>query len=61
MDGAQGLLHSSGKGQNTRVILTRIDSASKTDPYDAMKHIQAQGVERKKMPCHPPRDTTAAL
>jgi norsolorinic acid ketoreductase len=44
VEAAQGLLTVS-KGENTRVIITKIDSASKTDPYDAIKDIQAQGID----------------
>lgn len=40
---AQGL-HSVVKGENTRFIITKIDSSSKTDPFDAVKDIQARGV-----------------
>ncbi|ROW04733.1 hypothetical protein VMCG_04816 [Cytospora schulzeri] len=41
---AQGLL-SVHRGENTKVIITKIDSASKTDPYDAVKDIEAKGVD----------------
>ncbi|KAK9381361.1 NAD(P)-binding protein [Kockiozyma suomiensis] len=44
VQGSQGLL-SIPHGENTRVIITKIDSASKTDPYDAVKDIQAQGID----------------
>jgi norsolorinic acid ketoreductase len=36
--GAQGLL-SVSKGENTKVLIVKIDSASKTDPYEAVKGI----------------------
>ncbi|KAH8680788.1 hypothetical protein BX600DRAFT_543480 [Xylariales sp. PMI_506] len=42
--GSQGLL-SAPKGENTKIIITKIDSSSKTDPYDAVLDIQAQGVD----------------
>ncbi|KAF2870765.1 hypothetical protein BDV95DRAFT_574576 [Massariosphaeria phaeospora] len=32
-------------GANTKIVLAKIDSSSRTDPYDAIKHIQAQGIE----------------
>jgi len=40
---AQGL-HSVLKGENTKVIIVKIDSASKTDPYDAIKDAETQAV-----------------
>lgn len=43
VEGAQGLL-SVPRGENTKVIITKIDSSSRTDPYDAIKDIQAQGI-----------------
>ncbi|KAF4625312.1 hypothetical protein G7Y89_g12861 [Cudoniella acicularis] len=43
IEGAQGLL-SVPKGENTKVIITNIDSSSKTDPYDAVKDIQAKDI-----------------
>jgi norsolorinic acid ketoreductase len=42
--GAQGLLDVP-RGNNTQVIITKIDSASRTDPYDAIKDIQAKGID----------------
>jgi norsolorinic acid ketoreductase len=42
--GAQDLL-SVPHGENTKVLIVKIDSASKTDPYDAIKDAQAQGIE----------------
>ncbi|KAK7744647.1 hypothetical protein SLS53_003534 [Cytospora paraplurivora] len=44
VEGAQGLLSVPYKGENTKVIVTKIDSASKTDPYAAIKDIESQGV-----------------
>ncbi|OCK73802.1 NAD(P)-binding protein [Lepidopterella palustris CBS 459.81] len=44
VEGAQGLL-SAPKGENTKVIITKIDSSSRTDPYDAIKDIQAKGID----------------
>jgi norsolorinic acid ketoreductase len=41
---AQGLL-SVPRGENTNVIIIKIDSESKTDPYDAVKKIQSRGVD----------------
>ncbi|KAI2613252.1 NAD(P)-binding protein [Hypoxylon sp. NC1633] len=43
VDRAQGLL-STPLGKNSRVLITKIDSSSKTDPYEAVKDIQARGV-----------------
>ncbi|OTB08291.1 hypothetical protein M426DRAFT_203849 [Hypoxylon sp. CI-4A] len=45
VDGAQDLL-STPVGKNTKILITKIDSSSKTDPYDAVKDIQARGVDR---------------
>ncbi|KAK6082376.1 aflatoxin biosynthesis ketoreductase nor-1 [Seiridium cupressi] len=42
--GAQGLL-SVPRGTNTRVVLVKIDSASKTDSYDAVRGVQSQGID----------------
>lgn len=42
---AQGLLNVPHKGQNAKVIVTKIDAASKTDPYKAIKDIEAKGVD----------------
>jgi norsolorinic acid ketoreductase len=42
---AQSLL-SIPRGTNTKVILTKIDSASTTDPYIAVEELKAQGIER---------------
>lgn len=44
VEGAQCLLSVPYKGENTKVIVTKIDSASKTDPYDAINDIESQGV-----------------
>ncbi|KAI0380235.1 NAD(P)-binding protein [Hypomontagnella monticulosa] len=44
VNGAQSLL-SAPAGKNTKVLITKIDSSSKTDPYDAVKDIQARGVD----------------
>jgi norsolorinic acid ketoreductase len=44
VDSAQGLLDVP-KGENTKVILTKIDSSSKTDPFSAVKDIQSQGID----------------
>jgi norsolorinic acid ketoreductase len=44
VENSQGLL-SVSKGENTKVIITKIDSSSKTDPYEAAKDIQAKGVD----------------
>ena len=32
------------KGENTKVIITKIDLASKTDPYEAVNKIQSKGI-----------------
>ncbi|KAF2802283.1 putative short chain-type dehydrogenase, partial [Mytilinidion resinicola] len=42
--GSQGLL-TVPKGQGTKVILVKIDSASKTDAYDAITSLRAQGID----------------
>ena len=42
---AQSLL-SVLKGNNTTVVLTKIDSASKIDPYIAVEELNAKGIER---------------
>lgn len=47
VDAAQELLDVAHKGENTKVIITKIDSSSRTDPFDAVKSIQEQGVDRK--------------
>ncbi|KPM44918.1 hypothetical protein AK830_g1634 [Neonectria ditissima] len=44
VEGSQGLLDVP-RGENTKVIITKIDSSSKTDPYDAIKDIQSKGVD----------------
>ncbi|XP_044717071.1 short chain dehydrogenase domain-containing protein [Hirsutella rhossiliensis] len=44
VEGAQGLLKVP-RGSNTLVLLTKIDSASITDPFEAVKDIQARGVD----------------
>lgn len=44
VEGSQGLL-SVPRGENTEVIITKIDSASKTDPFDAIKDIQSKGID----------------
>ncbi|KAF2494428.1 putative NADPH-dependent 1-acyl dihydroxyacetone phosphate reductase [Lophium mytilinum] len=41
--GSQNLL-TLPKGQNTTIILVKIDSASKTDAYDAITSLRAQGI-----------------
>ncbi|KAI1385915.1 aflatoxin biosynthesis ketoreductase-like protein nor-1 [Hypoxylon trugodes] len=43
VEGAQGLVKVP-RGQTTKVLITKIDSSSKTDPYDAVKDIEAKGV-----------------
>ncbi|ROV96083.1 hypothetical protein VPNG_09164 [Cytospora leucostoma] len=43
-EGAQGLLSLPYKGENTESIVTKFGSASKTDAYDAINDIEAQGV-----------------
>lgn len=47
VDAAQELLHVDYKGENTKVILAKIDSSSRTDPFDAVKSIQSDGVDRE--------------
>jgi norsolorinic acid ketoreductase len=42
---AQSLLNVS-RGNNTKVILTKIDSASTTDSYTAVEELKAKGIER---------------
>jgi norsolorinic acid ketoreductase len=42
-EAAQGLLDVP-RGENTNVIIVKIDSASKTNPFDAIRDIQAQGI-----------------
>lgn len=44
VDRAQGLLEVP-RGANTTVILVKIDSASTTDPTNAVKELQAKGVD----------------
>lgn len=44
INAARGLLDVP-TGANTKVILAKIDSSSRTDPYDAVKDIQSQGIE----------------
>jgi norsolorinic acid ketoreductase len=44
VEGSQGLL-STPRGKNTKVVINKIDSASKTDPYDAVKDVQAKGID----------------
>ncbi|KAK7428464.1 hypothetical protein QQZ08_005083 [Neonectria magnoliae] len=44
VEGSQGLLDVP-KGEDTKVIITKIDSSSKTDPYDAIKDIRAKGID----------------
>ncbi|KAF2266542.1 NAD(P)-binding protein [Lojkania enalia] len=44
LESAQGLL-SVPKGENTRVILVKIDSASKADPFEAVEEVKRQGIE----------------
>lgn len=45
VEGSQGLL-SVPRGKSTQVIITKINSSSKTDPSDAIKHIKAEGIDR---------------
>lgn len=47
VEAAQELLGVAHKGENTKVIIAKIDSSSRTDPFDAVKSIQEQGVDRK--------------
>jgi norsolorinic acid ketoreductase len=42
--GAQGLLKLP-RGENTQVLITKIDSSSRTDPFDAVEDIRSKGVE----------------
>lgn len=44
VEAARGLLDVP-RGDNTKVTLAKIDSTSKTDPYDAVKDLQIQGIE----------------
>ncbi|KAK7413106.1 hypothetical protein QQX98_007992 [Neonectria punicea] len=44
VEGSRGLLDVP-RGKNTKVIITKIDSSYKTDPYDAVKDIQAKGID----------------
>lgn len=41
---AQELLNIPHKGENTTVVVVKIDSSSRTDPFEAMKSIQVQGI-----------------
>lgn len=45
IEGAQSLLQVP-RGANTRVIITKIESSSRTDAYEAIKNIQAKGVSQ---------------
>jgi norsolorinic acid ketoreductase len=44
VQGAESLL-SAPKGDNTNVIITKIDSSSRTDPYKAVQDIQSKSVD----------------
>ena len=37
-------LHDVVRGHNTKILVTKIDSASRTDPYEAIKDLVAQGI-----------------
>lgn len=41
---AQGLL-GIPRGENTKVVITKVDSSWRTDPYDAVEHIKAEGID----------------
>lgn len=43
VEGSQSLLQIP-RGSNTKVIITKVDSSSKTDSYSAIKDIQNQGI-----------------
>ncbi|KAI3391501.1 hypothetical protein diail_7199, partial [Diaporthe ilicicola] len=45
VEGAQDLLNVPYKGENTTVVVVKIDSSSRTDPFEAVKSIQAQGID----------------
>ncbi|KAK0609607.1 hypothetical protein B0T17DRAFT_586024 [Bombardia bombarda] len=44
IEGAQGLL-SAPRGDKTQVLLAKINSASRTDPFQAVKVLEGQGVD----------------